>query len=360
MEGTGPMRDGGNMKKIEQIQYLRAFAALLVVAYHAPATVARFSDALPQLRVGAFGVDIFFVISGFIMGLLGETGKGGRLDFILKRIVRIVPMYWIVTLLTVCLVLIAPHQMRSTVVDVPSMVKSLLFIPHFSLGHPGSVWPIVVPGWTLSYEMFFYAVFAVVIPAARLTRATFVSMVFAALAISGFVFHPANPVALTFTSTLLLEFVMGVWIAVACRQNVLPSRMLAWILLVVAVLMLYTKGAESRGIDKGVPAAAIVLGSLVVLRHFRSRLLGLIGDASYSIYLMQFFSFGMTRALWETLGITSSAPLSAASYVVFSITGSVVTGVATYWFVERPMSAYLGGLVRQRSAIGPASVAAQS
>ncbi|MFM0391185.1 acyltransferase family protein [Paraburkholderia phytofirmans] len=347
------------MKKIDQIQYLRALAALLVAAYHAPATIAGFSDTLPPLSVGAVGVDIFFVISGFIMGSLGDTGKGGRVEFVLKRIVRIVPMYWVVTLLTVGLALFAPHLMRSTIVDVPTSVKSLLFIPHFSLAHPGNVWPIVVPGWTLSYEVFFYAVFALFIPATQLRRATLVSFVFVALVISGFIVRPADPIALTFTNTLLLEFVMGVWIAVAYRRDVLPTRTVAWIIIFVAALMLCTTGAGNRGINKGVPAAAIVIGALVALCHYRSRLLGLIGDASYSIYLMQFFSFGMTRALWGILGTTSSAPVYAVSYVAFAVAGCVATGIATYWFVECPMTAYLGRLVHRRATIERVSVATQ-
>lgn len=337
------------MKKIDQIQYLRALAALLVVAYHAPGTIAGFSDSLPQLRVGAFGVDIFFVISGFIMGSLGETGKGGRLQFILKRIVRIVPMYWAVTLLTVGLTLIAPHLMRSTIVDLPSVIKSLLFIPHFSLGHPGNVWPIVVPGWTLSYEMFFYAVFVLVVPSTQMTRALFVSVVFVALAVRGFVHHPVDPIALTFTSTLLLEFVFGVWIAVAYRRGMLPPRALAWVLVIAAVAMLCATGTAYRGIMKGIPAAAIVLGSLVVLDRFRSRLVELIGDASYSIYLMQFFSFGITRAMWGVFGIASSGAVHAVFYVAFSTIGCVMTGILTYRFVERPTTMYLGGLVRRWS-----------
>ncbi|REG58945.1 exopolysaccharide production protein ExoZ [Paraburkholderia sp. BL6669N2] len=337
------------MKKIEQIQYLRALAALLVVAYHAPATIAGFSDSLPQLSVGAFGVDIFFVISGFIMGSLGETGQGGRVDFLLKRIVRIVPMYWLVTLVTVGLAFIAPHLMRSTVVDISSIVKSLLFIPHFSLGHPGSIWPIVVPGWTLSYEMFFYAVFALVISGTQISRATLLSVVFVALIIGGLAIRPSDPIALTYTSTLLFEFVMGLWIAIAYRRGVLPSHRLACVLVVVAVLLLWGSGTAYRGINKGVPAAAIVLGSLVILNRSRWPLLGLIGDASYSIYLMQFFSFGVTRALWVASGIGSSEPLYGVFYVAFSSVGCIVTGVATYWFVERPITAYLGGIVRRRS-----------
>jgi exopolysaccharide production protein ExoZ len=334
------------MKKIYQIQYLRALAALLVVMYHAPATLSQFGNALPQLTVGAFGVDIFFVISGFIMGILGVTAKGGRIEFILKRIVRIVPMYWIVTLLTVGLTLVAPHLMRSTVVDVPSVIKSLLFIPHFSLGHPGMVWPIVVPGWTLSYEMFFYAVFAIALPTSQLVRASLVSAIFVILVIAGFAFQPVEPFALTFTSTLLLEFVMGLWIAVAYRRDMLPPRAIAWLLVVAAVVMLWTTGTAHRGIYKGIPAAGIVLGLLVAFGHFKSRFFELIGDASYSIYLIQFFSFGITRALWRMSGITSSSSASAISYVALSVAGCVLTGVLAYWFVERPITAYFGRVVR--------------
>ncbi|CAB4052764.1 acyltransferase family protein [Paraburkholderia phenoliruptrix] len=340
------------MGKNLPIQYLRAFAALLVVAFHAPATIAAFGNSLPLLRAGAYGVDIFFVISGFIMGATGASGGSSRADFILKRLVRIVPLYWITTLCTVALAVLAPGLMRSTVIDISSVGKSLFFIPHFSHAHPGNVWPIVVPGWTLNFEMFFYALVAVVIPFATRARAVAISVIFLMFIAAGFAFHSTNAIFLTYTNTLLFEFILGMWIAIFHHRGRLPNRWLALPIFLFGCVLLFAADATSRGFTKGIPAAMIVLGALVILRDFKSQILEYIGDASYAIYLVQFFSFGIVRALWTLAGVRGTTPVHAMLYVALSVIGCVISGLAVYALVERPMTRYLKQLIQRLARTG--------
>ncbi len=133
--------------RFSSIQTLRALAALSVLFYHESST---------KFTVGAVGVDIFFVISGFIMGTIGY--RETPLDFMMKRIIRIVPLYWLVTA-AVCLVSLIPGVFHQFSCDLPSLLQSLFFIPY--VNQAGHIEPLMVPGWTLNYEMFFYAVFAV-------------------------------------------------------------------------------------------------------------------------------------------------------------------------------------------------------
>jgi exopolysaccharide production protein ExoZ len=317
----------------------------MVVAFHAPATIAAFSGSIPLLRAGAYGVDIFFVISGFIMGTAGANGGSERTQFVLKRLVRIVPLYWATTILTAALALMAPRLMRSTVVDVETVVKSLLFIPHFSHAHAGHIWPLVVPGWTLNYELFFYALVAVVIPFATKTRALFISIVFLALVCIGSVFQPVSAIYLTYTNSLLLEFVLGLWIAIAYQRGRLPDSLLAWVMIICGLVALAYPDSTLRGITKGIPAAAIVYGALVVFRNMKTRVIERIGDASYSIYLTQFFSFGIVRGLWSLSGIHSTSLSSAVLYVAASLAGCVIVGLCVYVLVERPITKSLNRLI---------------
>jgi exopolysaccharide production protein ExoZ len=99
---------------------------------------------------GASGVDIFFVISGFVMAHTTRDSTDA-VTFFRKRIARIVPLYWIALLWT------ARHALPSPDAD---LLKDFFFVPHWSTEFPNSVNPILRQGFTLNYEMFFYALFA--------------------------------------------------------------------------------------------------------------------------------------------------------------------------------------------------------
>ena len=151
---------------IEGIQILRAVAALMVVLHHARLSVPG-SDAWPSF--GAAGVDIFFVISGFVMayttsivssrpvaevastGLLAKAGK-----FLRKRVVRVVPLYWLALLWTSRRDLMHAHIGTD-------LVKDFLFLPHPNNVFHSWLAPTLQQGWTLNYEAFFYILFAVAI-----------------------------------------------------------------------------------------------------------------------------------------------------------------------------------------------------
>jgi Acyltransferase family len=113
-------------RRIVSIQYLRALAALAVVVFHAD----------PNAFTGQAGVDIFFVISGYIMWMIARS-EPTILNFISARVTRIVPLYWLATMI-MSLHLHAPAD---------AVAKSMLFIPF--IGEQGRIWPVLVPGWTL-------------------------------------------------------------------------------------------------------------------------------------------------------------------------------------------------------------------
>jgi hypothetical protein len=133
------------------LHLLRALAALAVVYFHAT------SEAglnLP-INIGGHGVDVFFVISGFIIAYIGARTPE---RFFVRRLIRIVPFYWAATLAVFAAATLAPHLLRSTRTDVVQLLCSLFFIPR-ETAYAGTV-PTLVLGWSLNYEMYFYVVFA--------------------------------------------------------------------------------------------------------------------------------------------------------------------------------------------------------
>ena len=139
----------------------------------------------------AAGVDIFFVISGFIM--LVTSRQTSPAEFMVRRLIRIVPLYWALTLLVSALLILKPELFRTTVVTAPFLIKSLLFIPYANPGHGGEVMPILTPGWSLNFEMFFYLIFCFVLIFPLGRRILVSGMVFAALALTHLLLPSPDP-----------------------------------------------------------------------------------------------------------------------------------------------------------------------
>src|SRR3954453_23077189 len=136
----------------------------------------------------AAGVDVFFVISGFIMvhasARLFGAPDGGRI-FLARRVARIVPIYWAVTTLYLAIALAGPEFLNREFLDWPYVVASYLFVP---VTRPdGLVQPLYGLGWTLNYELFFYASFAVALAVGPSRRHAVLGLgaVFAGLVLTG-------------------------------------------------------------------------------------------------------------------------------------------------------------------------------
>jgi peptidoglycan/LPS O-acetylase OafA/YrhL len=337
------------------IQYLRALAASLVVFHHTMAP----PPLQPYYRhtFGEFGVDLFFVISGYIMWTTTAGGTRGPTAFWAARIVRIVPLYWVFTTLFLAIALITPQVLFTAPgLDAVFVLKSYLFIP---AEHPSGtmVAPLYTLGWTLNFEMFFYLIFgASLFVPSRVTRLTLLTTAFALLIASGLLFVPSGPILSTYTNPILLEFFAGVVLAASNHwlAGIRPAAGAAMIAAALAWFILANFGgmALPRIFAYGVSAVYIVAGTLTfepLARKYRSRLGVLLGDASYSIYLAHPFALRLwyfgSGALLPSLATASGAIM----HVIGAMIAGILGGVISFLLIERPLLSIGHRVIGKRS-----------
>lgn len=284
--------------KLDSIQLLRALAASAVVVYH-----------IPLFRNGAWGVDIFFVISGFIMALV--TAHSTR-HFLTKRIIRVLPLYWLGTLGVFAIALLLPSLLDNTTADLEGLIKSLLFIPYQKGEY---VQPLLFLGWTLNFEMFFYALFALSMAINHRHRLLICSLMIAVLVLLGHVMKFDAVVPAFYTDAILLEFIFGMGCyalyarTAAWRASLTTGTRWALVLLGVACLacMPFSDVLDpllGRAGYWGIPA---LFGFLAIVHGLSSIRLPtavvLIGDASFSLYLFHPYvmkAFGKVVPVFDT------------------------------------------------------------
>ena len=310
------------------IQYLRAFAALAVVLFHAA------ERSGYAFAIGAAGVDVFFVISGFIMWLIINRRPVSPGRFLAERFWRIVPVYWLATAVMVAGALAGLFP--NLVLTVEHVAASFLFVPMRSPSS-GEIWPVLVQGWTLNYEMVFYAVFAASLFLPARLRLAAVAAFFLALVAIGAVAESDNPLVVTYTRPIVLEFVAGMMIGQLWLAGAVPKAWGALALIVAALAGFATIAVLRLPFDEwicGPLACALVYGTAAIekqggLRYFRFP--ALLGDASYSIYLWHAFAISVSAKVGGALGLPSP--------VIFltSIVSGVAIGLCGYYLVERPL-----------------------
>ncbi|AXU20830.1 hypothetical protein C7W88_17505 (plasmid) [Novosphingobium sp. THN1] len=333
-------------RTLDSIQYLRGVAAMLVVAYHVFPQIQRMGFPVNGPETLSSGVDIFFVISGFVMvySTARHPGRGG-IGFLRDRITRIVPLYWTLSLVMMAMLLLIPAVAQSSRFDLGHVIASFLFVPWL---HPvqHQYWPMLVPGWTLNYEMFFYLIFAIALAIAGARRGLVVTLVGAALVCLTTVplFVPVSGVAAFYTRSLILEFGYGMVLGeLFLRTDGRTSR--AWWLIIAVgaaglVLSPVTRQLLTQGVAVGVPALLIVLGALYVPLYLKGgleRVARKLGDASYSIYLSHYIMLSALGQIWRRF--VPGGPVGWVGFAVFAVIACALAGIVVYHLVERPLGA---------------------
>ncbi|WP_161046979.1 acyltransferase family protein [Duganella margarita] len=347
----------GVAMQLNTIQFLRFVAVLLVVTSHTVVEVWRRLGFAGEFgywhQVGGAGVDIFFVISGFVITLstmraAAAGGADASWHFLLRRIIRIVPLYWVYTAVKAMVVVLVGSRAFHSTIAPDYFLKSIFFIP--AVNPAGQVLPLLESGWTLSYEMLFYLSFALAIwvrkPPLRFCL-VLMSLVFAL----GVVF--ADQVVIGFFGrTLLFEFLCGGLIArLWTWRPPLPAYLApALVVFAVAALFVFPAVPVDRLFAVGLPAAALVMG-MAWLERYRaiSRLSGhfkLFGDASYTIYLSHGLSMPVFIMLAQKAGMHSMAII-----FTFTVVAVFALGGLLYVAGERPLTAWLNRQVGRKMAL---------
>ena len=331
--------------RLDGLQALRAVAALAVVVFHAGRYVA---GSLPEAawNWGEYGVDVFFVLSGFVMAWATRPGADAA-TFFARRLARIAPMYWLATAAMATALLLQPSLFHAAVLDPAHVAKSLAFIPHFNPGTPNEVWPLFVPGWTLNYEMYFYLLFALTLPwvasagrrvlalSAALLLGLFLARTFGDVRLHAWVAFLADPI--------VLEFAFGMTLAWGVRRfGPLPRPLAGGLALVGVVALIATAPLGARVVCAGGSAVAMVLAlaSYPELRSHAGRALTRLGDASYTLYLIQPFVIGVLWVGWRGTPLASGVA-GAWSFIGLSLLASALVALPIHRWIEQPLTRWV-------------------
>jgi exopolysaccharide production protein ExoZ len=349
---------------LSSIQWLRAIAAIMVAMHHA----IYYSDSLNH-QIGSrefqglfslsFGIHIFFVVSGFIMIHTTENfGESGAWrTFLARRLVRIIPLYWLLTTVMVIGLIISPHSLEIATDKFKYVLGSYFFIP--VLRTEGDLRPILGQGWTLDYEMFFYIAFAFAVLLPRRWAVASLTLGFVALAWAGRNLDISTPVMFTWTDGMILEFLVGIYVGLAYEKLTYEKnvRLPGWVASLAIVAGLGLGVMDYPGptlIVAGIPAALVVGGFVLGPRikdTFATGLLARVGDASYSLYLTHAVVLKLVYQAWIA-GVGDRLPVSV--FFVLSTSATILAGLLVYYFVERPMTKYLRSKLLRSARPAPA------
>lgn len=310
----------------------------MVVVHHAQHY---FGDAAQDWSTfGSRGVDLFFIISGFIMAFVTRSYAADLprwpqiRDFLLRRLLRIAPLYWLALLLT------ARYLIVEGDIDL-GLVMDFLFLPHWS-GEPGGLpSPILVPGWTINYEMFFYAVFAACMFAGT-ARYLLLFTLFAVLMVLGMTIEGQSAFWVFYTNFILSEFLLGILLFhFVSRSRHLPPPWVAAVAMLVGWAGLYVANdIVANHYFFGITCVFIVWGTLHLLQGVKSKVMLLVGDASYSIYLFHSFVLEYGFRLFRKTGLVEPEPLTIITVFTGLVLIVIVFSILLHLWVEKPLLAW--------------------
>ena len=328
---------------------MRGFAAALVVVGHILDDAAQFGAhgiaAAGGWRVWGAGVDIFFVISGFIMiWTFGERFAAPRAasSFMIRRLTRIVPLYWLMTCVTALLLILAPSLFDRARFELGHFLLSLLFVPHTAPG--GGDWPILGVGWTLNYEMAFYLIFAAGLWFRRsLGIAMITATIMLAFLMAQWLDRPDQAIVAFLANSVILEFLLGILLGLLLRRHGTDPRILigaAVLALATGVALVVLLGG-SRFALAGLPAFALLALALLLYPKQGGVLSSLVltmGAASYALYLSHIPVINLLKA-WLLASPTISSLPGGAAFALYALLAVILTpavAILLFRYVERP------------------------
>lgn len=360
----------------QPLQALRGIAALLVMLYHLGGVASLdkyFGIAWLDLPCSYtdFGVEIFFVLSGFIIALTHQRdwGRSERLGaFLYKRSSRIFPLYWLIFTAVGCAILLSPALRAANPHDLPTILKSLLLLPQDPAVVGGTGAPILIVAWSLQYEMVFYALFALII-----CHKSFAPVIAAALLVLNAWAAIDPKIATTFpvsflTSQYVPLFAMGmlVW-KLASMQGTTQLKHGTLAFYAGVCLLAATEICKMQQPDHalfckvtlcGLGAALVVYGVVsnarILPRLFGNKLLQTLGDASYMQFLTHFPVLSLLAKIAMAVHLNHLGVSGALIFCAVAATTCVTVAITLHKLVEKPLGQYLKDLPAPVAGRAPA------
>ena len=345
--------------RVQALRFFAAFAVLIGHLQHEVATRLMPGVAFSEFTAidGGIGVDMFFVISGFIMYYIsgqsfGRPGEWRR--FASRRFLRIAPLYYVATLAMLAAALLFADHIDSEAIGVGPAIASFFFLP--VPNGAGNVVPVLKLGWTLNYEAYFYAIFALALLFRKRMGLTVLFGVLIGMIALARLLPGQLPMLDFWGQPIVLEFVAGILLAMAYRRGwrIETGQALALIagglLLTMALRYFELNPYTTRAVFQGIPAALVVAG--VVLwrapetRGATMRALEFGGDASYALYLSHPFSIRAATIVWVLIG----GPASPWLFIAFTTLCALAAAALVHVGIEKPMDHVFRYLVGRRSA----------
>ncbi len=302
-----------NETMIYTVQYLRGLAALLVVLHHIAIKGEQYNThSFEWLHIGYYGVDLFFLISGFIMCYTTQNKDISFSRFMFARFTRILPLYWLVSIAALAIYLVKPDIVNSSGGET-SIWASFTLMPN------GDKY-LVANGWTLSYEFLFYFIFGFSLFLTKKHKTTIASiLIIILMTCHSFTIHSDNNYLMFSTSYLLGEFILGI-IAYHILKGKIVNNITAAIMLFTGVSLLIAENiygvpkalSNIRTIYAGFPMLLIFVGAVsfeslfkttknIFLSSFEK-----LGDSSYSLYMIHPFILSPCAMIAKRLGFIHS------------------------------------------------------
>lgn len=317
---------------------MRAIAALLVVFHHAAWKGEQYStNPLAWFSIGSIGVDLFFIISGFIMCHTVNNKKVLFSSFIKARFIRIVPLYWVLTSMALVVFLFFPEKVNSSG-GVTDVLASYTLLPS-----EGKY--LINNGWTLSYEFLFYLIFSSCLLIKNPKRYLLPCLIISLLCFWGNIAVDMNYVVSFLTSEYLLEFAFGILVFYFSKK-ISPNIYIAIFLIACSILMACFVNANLDRLDQnriilyGLPSLVFFVGMILLepllylkRNSFIAQSFKILGDSSYSLYLFHPFVLVVCSIVLQYLKIHEYG----YTFISILVVSSLISGYLCFLILEKPL-----------------------